>query len=117
LNHNTYAFIAQSCGLGEVISNVSAIADQSGGIVSGSIGMYFYNSRLIVWNGGSLGVNIATIAADPATGSSALSGLNSILNMNVRSDLTNLTIPSIGSGAPLGLKGNVTASGSWAGNN
>lgn len=117
LNHNTYAFIAQSCGLGEAISNVSAIGDQSGGITSGSVGIYFYNSRMIVWNGGGLGNNIATVAADPSTGSGALSGLNSMMNMYVRDDLANFVPPSIGSGAGLSLKGNMTASGPWSANN
>lgn len=117
LNHNTYNLIIQSCGYGEAITNVSAIGGQSGGIDANAVSVYFYNSRLIVWSGGQLGSNIATVAADPAAASTALSGLNLIMNMSVRDDLTNFAVPSIGSGTTLSLKGNITASGAWSANN
>lgn len=113
LNHNTYNLVVQSCGLGENLNNVDAISGQAGGIDENAIGVYIYNSRGVVWNGGQLGTNVATIAADPSTSSTALNGLNLIANMYARDDLANFTTPSLGTGTTLSLKGNVSSSGSW----
>ncbi len=124
-NHNTYNLIVQSCGAGQTFNGMHFIADQSGGIASGSQGIFIYNSRGVTIANGQIGVNVSVVAADPNTSSAALSGANLLSNNYVRDDITNFAQPFVSplvvtppdTPAKLLMKGNYNASGLVGWNN